>query len=116
MQLPNIDEIIETSVFQELNKVIHLFPEIEEELLSICTNLKQRFVDNGYDTILDFCADLELTINRRDNTISDLEDELEDLRNRISDYERENNNLSDEVSNLEDEIKNLEYELQDLKR
>ena len=51
MTMQLLKEIITKAVFENLENTIQFFPEIENELLDLCENLEQRFIDNGYEQL-----------------------------------------------------------------
>lgn len=118
MTIHSLDTIIEESIFQNLKEIIKFFPEIETELNYLCTNLKQKFIDNGYDQIFIDAQEnntriqiLRERIEERDYDIDSLRGEIDDLENKIYSLEQENNNLSISINSLESQVEDLQADV-----
>ena len=118
MTIHSLDAIIEESIFQDLKEVIKFFPEIETELNYLCANLKQKFIDNGYDQIFidalennERIQELHDRIETRDYDIDSLRGEISDLEGKVYELEEENNSLSSEVKSLESQVEDLQADV-----
>lgn len=125
--------VIDVSLFSELDKVIHLFPEIHQELTDIKLNLFTKLMDNGLrqfwqdlDNKTDEIDDLNIEISELKEQKDDLVSELDELNDRIHDLETTieerdsiieelENKLSDEREDFSNQISALEEEINNLR-
>ena len=121
MTMQLLKEIITKAVFENLENTIQFFPEIENELLDLCKNLEQRFVDNGYEQLFNSIEeyeeriqDLQDLIETKDFDINGLKDEFDSLENEIEEYQNQIESLTDQVEEFENKIEELEKEIRNL--